>query len=91
MNNKDLMKKEMENHSQYHEPFCCVIPLLVDASGHLLLPLEMISSSNKSPLWLAKEVFNGCPLSQIRMAMVSSILCMPRVCIYKHLYMKLTH
>ena len=88
---KDLLKKMMENCLQHHEPFCRVIPLLVDTSGHLLLPLEMISRSNKNPLWSSKEVSYGCSLSQIRITKVSSILCIPRVCVYKPLYRKLTH
>ena len=73
LKSKDLLKKIMENRSQRHEPFYRVIPLFVDTSVHLLIPLEMISRSIKMPLWSAKEVSFGYNLSQIWMAMVFSI------------------
>ena len=62
---KDRLERMMENRSQHHEAFCRVIPLLVDASGHLLLPLEMMSRSIKRALWSSKEVLFGYNLSQI--------------------------
>ena len=45
----------MENRPQHHEPFYRVIPLLVDMSGKLLIPLDMTYSNNKRSFWLAKE------------------------------------
>ena len=52
------------------ESFYCVLPLLVETSGHILSPLEMISSSSKELPWSAKVVLHSCNLSQIQVDMI---------------------
>ena len=52
----------------YLENFYHVLPLLVETCGHLLPPLEMLSSSSKAPPWSLKEVLHSSKQSQIRVA-----------------------
>ena len=57
------------------ERFCCVLPLLVETSGRLILPFKMMSNSSKKLLWLAKVACNACSISKIQIALEPLKLC----------------
>ena len=64
--NKDWEEGRNRIRSTNLEAFYCVLPLLVETSGRLLPPFEMMSSSSKGLLWLAKGASCGCKLLNLR-------------------------